>query len=311
MYNNMSNELLEEIEAINSIYSPDSLVKLPGNLSDNENVYTLVLPTHPVTLRLSFPKNYPTESPTIAGVQSIGESKPKGYGSHTLELARKVLSKTCTPGQVCVFDLVEELEKLLQEEEEQDGPDNTLGATESNTVSDNKADLSLSPIPQADTPDAPAWIHSETVSQKKSVFIAHATTITHPSQLPALMISLHAMSKSISKATHNISAYRIRSHTQLTPTIAKSRSDEAGLTDSNVQAIIYQDYDEDGETAAGGRLLHLMQIMDVWNVLVIVSRWYGGINLGPDRFRIINQVAREVLVAGGWGKGKVRKNSGG
>ena len=43
-------------------------------------------------------------------------------------------------------------------------------------------------------------------------------------------------------------------------------------------------------------LLHLLQVMDVWNCLVVVSRWFGGVKLGPDRFRLINQAAREALV---------------
>jgi len=47
--------------------------------------------------------------------------------------------------------------------------------------------------------------------------------------------------------------------------------------------VTYQDNDDDGETAAGGRLAHLLQVMDVWNMLVVVSRWYGGVKLGPDR----------------------------
>ncbi|PNJ81020.1 IMPACT isoform 2, partial [Pongo abelii] len=52
----------------------------------------------------------------------------------------------------------------------------------------------------------------------------------------------------------------------------------------------------DGETAAGGRLLHLMEILNVKNVMVVVSRWYGGILLGPDRFKHINNCARNILV---------------
>ena len=35
---------------------------------------------------------------------------------------------------------------------------------------------------------------------------------------------------------------------------------------------IIQDCDDDGETAAGGRLLHLADILQVTNVLVVVSR---------------------------------------
>uniref|UniRef100_A0A4W3HCH0 Impact RWD domain protein n=1 Tax=Callorhinchus milii TaxID=7868 RepID=A0A4W3HCH0_CALMI len=61
-----------------------------------------------------------------------------------------------------------------------------------------------------------------------------------------------------------------------------------------------QDCEDDGETAAGGRLLHLMQILDVRNVMVVVSRWYGGILLGPDRFKHINNSARNILVNEGY-----------
>jgi putative IMPACT (imprinted ancient) family translation regulator len=43
-----------------------------------------------------------------------------------------------------------------------------------------------------------------------------------------------------------------------------------------------------------------MQLMDVWDVLVVVSRWYGGVKLGPDRFRIINGAARDALAKGGF-----------
>lgn len=47
--------------------------------------------------------------------------------------------------------------------------------------------------------------------------------------------------------------------------------------------VTMQDNDDDGEAAAGGRIAHLMQVMEVVNVLVVVSRWYGGVKLGPDR----------------------------
>lgn len=42
--------------------------------------------------------------------------------------------------------------------------------------------------------------------------------------------------------------------------------------------------------------------MDVWDVVVVVTRWYGGVKLGPDRFRIINAAARDALVKGGFEK---------
>lgn len=87
---------------------------------------------------------------------------------------------------------------------------------------------------------------------------------------------------------------------------------------------ITADNDDDGETAAGGRLAHLLQILvsdccfafalsrvrsvtmnihdlqEVSNVLVIVTRYFGGILLGPDRFKHINQAARNALEVGGF-----------
>ncbi|KAM4574556.1 protein IMPACT isoform 3-T3 [Fundulus diaphanus] len=42
------------------------------------------------------------------------------------------------------------------------------------------------------------------------------------------------------------------------------------------------------------------QILDVRNVMVVVSRWYGGILLGPDRFKHINNCARNILTEEGY-----------
>lgn len=39
-------------------------------------------------------------------------------------------------------------------------------------------------------------------------------------------------------------------------------------------------------------------MMDVWNVMVVVSRWFGGTHIGPDRFKHINSAARDAIVKG-------------
>jgi putative IMPACT (imprinted ancient) family translation regulator len=41
-------------------------------------------------------------------------------------------------------------------------------------------------------------------------------------------------------------------------------------------------------------------MQDLDNVLVVVTRFYGGIQLGPDRFKHINHVARKALEVGGF-----------
>lgn len=45
----------------------------------------------------------------------------------------------------------------------------------------------------------------------------------------------------------------------------------------------------------------------MWGVCVVVSRWYGGVKLGGDRFRIIGVVGREAIVRGGWLRGGGRE----
>ena len=139
------------------------------------------------------------------------------------------------------------------------------------------------------------WAISTPVTEKKSLFVARACPLNSPAQVQMILKTLVSTDKKIARATHNITAYRIR----------------CPPSPSHPREIVYQDCDDDGESAAGGRLLHLMQTMDVWNVLVVVSRWYGGVKLGPDRFRIINGVARDALVVGGWAAGSKEKETGG
>lgn len=69
--------------------------------------------------------------------------------------------------------------------------------------------------------------------------------------------------KKTAKASHNMIAWRCESN-----------------------GFLHQDNDDDGESAAGSRMQHLLNILDVKNVFVCVSRWFGGIHLGSDRFKV-------------------------
>eukprot|EP00842_Homolaphlyctis_polyrhiza_P000737 jgi/Hompol1/1664/HPOL_002740-RA len=122
-------------------------------------------------------------------------------------------------------------------------------------------------------------IHSSEIPlvDRKSIFVAHVATVTTVAQVQLVKQALLS-NKRIARATHNIAAYRI--------------------VDPN--GVVRQDCDDDGETAAGGRLLHLLQLTDACNVYVVVTRWYGGIHLGPARFKHINNIAREILEARGY-----------
>ena len=67
-----------------------------------------------------------------------------------------------------------------------------------------------------------------------------------------------------------------------------------------VNNFVHADNDDDGEDAAGGRLAELLQVMGAEDVLVVVSRFFGGILLGPSRFKFINNSARSLLESLPW-----------
>ncbi|KAK1805914.1 hypothetical protein P4O66_012957 [Electrophorus voltai] len=132
-------------------------------------------------------------------------------------------------------------------------------------------------LPHSDE-QLPPIKHGEPVTDRRSTFQPHLAPVVTPKQVQRVLDKLYE-NKKIASATHNIYAYRIY------------------CEDKNA---FLQDCEDDGETAAGGRLLHLLQILDVRDVLVVVSRWYGGILLGPDRFKHINNCARTILVQEGY-----------
>jgi len=125
------------------------------------------------------------------------------------------------------------------------------------------------------------WLHGDTTVDRKSVFQAHLTEV-HSSEEAHEAMSILLTDNKIARATHNIWSFRV-------------------VKDNGVMIC---DNDDDGEKAAGGRLMHLLDMMGVKNVCVVVSRWYGGILLGPARFKHINNVARELLAHHGYDRRK-------
>ena len=275
----MSEELLDEITSINSIYGDDTLTAT----TEDSRIYALTLPIRSnISLRTEFPADYPDAPPSILGTQHIGDNVAKGEGQQIVDCIRAVLAEIYIPGSPCIFDLIEEGGQRLQqlgldtggarEEEQQasqaNGQDqDQYGGQES--YSDEHQSLD-------DLGDAPPWVLSDVVTEKKSVFLARAAEVHSVDEAKSYLAHLLATDKKAAKATHNITAWRIQGE----------------------NGVQFQDCDDDGESAAGGRLLHLLELMGVWNAMVVVTRWYGGIHLGPDRFRLINQAARDAMVKG-------------
>lgn len=231
-----------------------------------------------VRVVLYFPAEYPSHEPPIAEISSpiLDESVIASMGAKLQEMF--------VPGQVVGFEWLawvqEEWDALYSkihgateccELVEDDKHREDERHTSMQSPSENRDDKEAS----SRSTNALSWddiYHGDILVEKKSKFQAHVASITSVDEVEGIMDVLLQNTK-VHNATHNIMAYRVE-------------SDRGNL---------HQDFDDDGESAAGKRLLHLLQVMDRHNLIVVVSRWFGGIKLGPSRFACINNAARIAI----------------
>jgi putative IMPACT (imprinted ancient) family translation regulator len=271
----MNDALNDECEALNSIYGDDTITITSSTPEKTSAVITF--PNKPFSILLEFAADYPDVPLHIIGTNSTGNTA-KGAGEAALTALRATLGHVYRPGEVCLYDLVEEGGQALESVAEQYGENQgSTRSSPSRSAEKTGEDQALTPEPAASVPP-PKWTLTEAITVSKSVFVARACPVSTMTDVTNAVTHLLSSNKKVASATHNIKAWRFQ--------------DGTGATT--------QDYDDDGESAAGGRMLHLMQLMDVWNVLVVVTRWYGGVKLGPDRFRVINNAARKALTAAGY-----------
>ncbi|MFT6407426.1 MAG: putative IMPACT (imprinted ancient) family translation regulator [Arenicella sp.] len=67
----------------------------------------------------------------------------------------------------------------------------------------------------------------------------------------------------------------------------------------NTWAVMYEDgtqiKSDDGESGAGMIILRMLARDAVFDHIVVVSRWYGGVHLGGDRFRHVQTCVNTYL----------------
>jgi len=261
----MNSALADEITSLNAIYGDGTLTAVEAA----QDICILRLPEDQTSFRLSVSSAYPEEAPVVVGPESIAAESRKGDAHETTELLRQWLAASFVVGQPCMYDMVEYLHSLPTRHHDREEIDEDAVCNKSESAGDDDPRVLLNQV-------HPHWVLSEVVVEKKSIFVARAATVSHPEQAKSFLQHLLLSDKKVAKATHNMTAWRIH--------------------DASDPIITFQDCDDDGETAAGNRLLHLLQLMKLWNVMIVVTRWYGGVHLGPDRFRIINVTARDALV---------------
>ena len=145
-----------------------------------------------------------------------------------------------------------------------------------------KRTRSPSPLPPRSNTSSQQIFHSPPITDRSSIFIAHYSP-THSAK------SLQAP-PDFQSATHRIAAWR-RPSDQHTLLASGSRLYTAG-------------HDDDGERYAGKKLESLLEAMDVEGA-VVVARWYGGVMLGPARFRHVETCARQAVTK--WKEGQQQR----
>ncbi|KAL7910759.1 hypothetical protein GGI35DRAFT_468645 [Trichoderma velutinum] len=121
------------------------------------------------------------------------------------------------------------------------------------------------------------WATSSKLTSKGSVFVAHAAPITSPSMRSGLMKILFNKFPDVEKTADHV-AWAIR-------------------TSFGGSSLVQEASFDDGETGCGKFMLELLRESNIINTTVVLVRWYGGVMLGPDRWRLMRECLNDALSA--------------
>ncbi|KAF9071645.1 ribosomal protein S5 domain 2-like protein [Rhodocollybia butyracea] len=124
---------------------------------------------------------------------------------------------------------------------------------------------------------------SQEIRDRSSTFVATIFPIRGPEEAKSHTEYLRKVLHSTRPATHEVSAYRCMC-------LKPGKTGLGGPDDFELKT----GYDDDGEQWAGIKILKTMEAQAVLDAVVVCSRWYGGIMLGPVRFTHIETCTAEV-----------------
>lgn len=219
-------------------------------------------------LRAAIPQDYPDALPQLgvyADFFSTGQQRIV-----LAELLGRIENETGLP---VLFSCVTFLQEAMQASFEQHQVDDQ-NSTVDQSIPERAADLTPSIKTNISAPPLQI-VHGDIIIDRKSVFQAHCAFVYSKKQVEQVVSSLLENSK-VANATHNMIAYRLRS--------------------ADTRNALVSDCDDDGEKAAGKHILQVLEMLGCENLLVVVSRWYGGTPLGPVRFKHIANATRQVVL---------------
>lgn len=154
------------------------------------------------------------------------------------------------------------------------------------------------------------WVSSRIMTINKSKFQSHIIKFNKNDNLNDLISDLISNNKSIQKSSHPaMLAWRTGSEEEeneynKSDSSNKRKTTKTSNSNSKSDSTTYvmknlrnfnQGFHDDGEGGSGQRLTGLIERLKLVNILVVVTRWYGGIPLGSTRFRCISDITIENL----------------
>lgn len=157
------------------------------------------------------------------------------------------------------------------------------------------------------------WHESDLRVDRKSTFQARHTELHDSDDIPLILDQLLSENKQINKASQpHMIAWRTGAVHQVIKSVngkpdkgknkngkKKGKSNDVEKPESNITySNIQQGFKDNGEKAAGSKLLEILVNHNLMNILVIATRWYGGNPIGSLRFRHIVNSAYDSLRKG-------------
>ncbi|KAJ1445260.1 ribosomal protein S5 domain 2-type protein [Pelagophyceae sp. CCMP2097] len=215
-----------------------------------------------LTIKVVLPMGYPDTAPTVT----------VGGGDNTRHLETIAQSVSADAGgATCVFDVV----SAVREAWEAARAAHSEQAAASEARQDASEDAARS-RPRAAAAPGPEFacsiVAGDVLADRKSTFQAFlAVGVSSQGHVDWVLHDLLNRPK-LRKASHNMWAYRYAS-----------------------ESVTVTDSDDDGEGGASIKMAELLRLLGADGALVLVSRCYGGVHLGADRFKHVAKLTQRIL----------------
>jgi len=277
-------KMQEEIEVLQAIYGEEFCV-----LEENEWKFCLSIGrSEQIYLRCHLPYDYPESAPfaemdpplCVFEALNLQWTPQQSIYDWVLAIQELLAEGQFSDNESCYSSEPGE-DTLLQEDEEYNEAAAQAAIEEARAASRAKRDVMLQSVSETKlsakdkaklSAGLPTIHHGALLTQKKSTFQAHLAVIQSMDEAAAVYSKILEDGR-VARAHHNQFAYKCE--------------------DKN--GVVYADNYDDGEDGAGTKLAELISNMGACNVFVCVSRWYGGVLMGPSRFKCIAKVAADLM----------------